>query len=130
LFITKQMQVALIGSSNMSKNMYISILVKEPNKNPKTKRIRNTLEDIQIILKGKFDLIEYDNESFIAYNYKSKSKCQIQIGKHILNGTIIVIGNDEERGDFTTLRKEQIKEFEKEFANKNTKIMGIEEQEM
>lgn len=114
----------------MSKNMYISILVKEPNKNPKTKRIRNTLEDIQIILKGKFDLIEYDNESFIAYNYKSNSKCQIQIGKHILNGTIIVIGNDEERGDFTTLRKEQIKEFEKEFSNKNTKVMGINEQEM
>lgn len=57
----------------MPKNMYISILVKEPNKNPKEKRIQNTLQDIEIILKGNFDLIEYDNESFIAYNYKSVS---------------------------------------------------------
>lgn len=114
----------------MPKNMYISILVKEPNKNPKEKRIQNTLQDIEIILKGNFDLIEYDNESFIAYNYKSDSKCQIQIGKHILNGTIILIGNNEELGDFATLKKQQIKEFKREFSNKNTKIIEKDEQEL
>ena len=114
----------------MPKNLYISILVKEPNKNPKHKRIRNTLEEIEIILKGNFDLLRYDNESFIAYNYKSNSKCQIQIGNHILNGTIVIIGNDEERGDFTTLRKEQIKEFQKEFSNKDTKVMEKDDLEM
>lgn len=114
----------------MPKNLYINILVKEPNKNPKTKRIRNNLEEIQVILKGNFELLEYDDESFIAYNYKSSSKCQVQIGKHILNGTIIVIGNDEVRGDFTTLRKQQIKEYTKELSNKDTKIMGVDDLEM
>ena len=49
---------------------------------------------------------------------------------HILNGTIVIIGNDEERGDFTTLRKEQIKEFQKEFSNKDTKVIEKDDLEM
>lgn len=111
----------------MLKDLYINVLIKEPNKNPIQVRIRNEVERITTILKGRFDLIEYDNESFIAYNYKSKSKEKIQIGEHIINGTIIIIGNNSEEGDFKALTKQQIKEFQKEFSISNTRIMEDEE---
>lgn len=111
----------------MLKDLYINVLIKEPNKNPIQMRIRNEIERITTILKGKIDLIEYDDESFIIYNYKSKSKNRIQIGEHIINGTIIIIGNNSEEGDFKALTKQQIKEFQKEFSVSNTRIMEDEE---
>lgn len=111
----------------MAKDLYINVLIKEPNKNPVQKRIRNEVERITKILKGEFDLIDYDKESFIAYNYKSKSKSKIQIGEHIINGTIIIIGNNSKEGDFKALSDEQIQEFQKEFSVSNTRIMEEEE---
>ena len=107
----------------MHDRMYIKVLIKEPNKNPIIKRIRNEIERLNRILGGDFDLIEYDENSFIAYNYKSTSKNQIQIGKHLFNGTILLIGNNKEEGDFRTLTDEQIKEFAKELSINNTKII-------
>lgn len=111
----------------MAQDLYIDVLIKEPNKNPIRKRIRNEVDRMTDILKGKIELIQYDNESFIAYNYKSKEKGKIQIGQHIIKGTIIIIGNNIKDGDFKTLSEEQIKEFKKEFSVSNTKIMEDEE---
>ena len=109
----------------MHDRMYIKVLIKEPNKNPIVKRIRNEVDRLHKILGGDFDLIEYDDDSFIAYNYKSTSKNQIQIGKYLFNGTILIIGNNTEQGDFRTLTDEQIKEFAKEFSVHNTKIIEV-----
>lgn len=114
----------------MHDRMYINVLIKEPNKNPIVKRIRNEIERLKKILGGDFDLIEYDENSFIAYNYKSTSKSQIQIGKYLFNGTILIIGNNIEQGDFRTLTEEQIKEFIKEFSVHNTKIIEEECEEI
>ena len=113
--------------------MYINVLVKEPYRNPVVKKIRNETARIEKILGGEFDLIEYDKYSFIAYNYKSKSKGQIQIGQHLINGTILIIGNNRKEGDFRTLTNEQIKEFSKELSAHNTKViqeMECEENEV
>jgi hypothetical protein len=103
--------------------MYINVLIKYPNKNPIIKKIRNELDRLNKILGGNFDLLEYDKNSFIAYNYKSKNKEQIQIGNHFLNGTIIVLGNDLKEGDFMGLSKEQIRDFTKEFSIHNTNFI-------
>lgn len=111
----------------MLKDLYINVLIKEPNKNPIKKRIRNEVERITTLLKGRFDLIEYDDESFIAYNYKSKSKGKIQVGQHIINGTIIIIGNNSKEGDFKALSEEQIQQFQKEFSVSNTRMIEDEE---
>ena len=108
----------------MHDRMYIKVLIKEPNKNPIVKKIRNELSRLNKILGGDIDLIEYDNDSFIVYNYKSTSKSQIQIGKYLFNGTIIVIGNNRNTCDFRTLSDEQIIEFCKEFSKYSTKIMA------
>ena len=110
----------------MHDRMYINVLIKEPNKNPKVKRIRNEIDRLNKILGGDFDLLEYDENSFIAYNYKSTSQNQIQIGKYLLKGTILVIGNNREECDFRTLTEEQIKEFSKELSVHNTKIIREE----
>lgn len=114
----------------MLKDLYINVLIKEPNKNPIKKRIRNEVERITTLLKGKFELIEYDDESFIAYNYKSKSKGKIQIGEHIIRGTIIIIGNNSKEGDFKALSEEQIKQFQKEFSVSNTRVIEDDEIEI
>lgn len=114
----------------MHDGMYINVLIKEPNKNPKIKRIRNEIDRIKQILGGDFDLIEYDKNSFIAFNYKSTSKNQIQIGNYLLNGTILLIGNNSQEGDFRTLTDEQIKEFSKELSIYNTKIINEECEEI
>ena len=111
----------------MLKDLYIDVLIKEPNKNPVQMRIRNEIERITKILKGRFDLIEYDKESFIAYNYKSKAKEKIQIGQYTINGTIIILGNNSEEGDFKALTKQQIQEFKKEFSISNTRVIEDEE---
>lgn len=111
----------------MLKDLYIDVLIKEPNKNPIKKRIRNEIERITTLLKGRFDLIEYDDESFIAYNYKSKARGKIQVGQHIINGTIIIIGNNAEDGDFKALSDKQIEQFQKEFSVSNTRVLEDEE---
>ena len=108
-------------------DLYINVLIKEPNRNPIKKRIRNEVARINQILKGNFDLLEYDSDSFIAYNYNSKSKGKIQIGQNIIYGTIIIIGNNPDIGDFKELSEEQIKEYKKEFSVSSTRIIENEE---
>ena len=105
-------------------DLYINVLVKEPNRNPKLKRIRNEIARINKVLGSEdFELIEYDKNSFIIYDYNSKSKQQIQIGKYFFKGTIIIIGNNTEQGDFKSLTKEQIKDYTKELSAKNTRVI-------
>lgn len=107
----------------MNDRMYIYVLVKEPNRNPVVRKMRNEISSIERILGGDFDLIEYDPYSFIAYNYKSRCKRQVQIGNHLINGTILIIGNNPVEGDFRTLTSEQIQDFSKELSAHNTKVI-------
>lgn len=44
----------------MLKDLYINVLIKEPNKNPIKKRIRNEVERITTLLKGRFDGVRID----------------------------------------------------------------------
>lgn len=105
----------------MPSDLYINVLIKTPNKNPKIKRIRNELERIRKIVGGEFDLIEYDKDSFIAYNYKLHSKKPIQVGNYLLSGNIVILRNDVENGDFASLTQKQISNFLKEFSISNSK---------
>ena len=114
----------------MPPDLYINVLVKTPNKKPKVKKIRNELDRIRKIVGGEFDLIEYDDESFIAYNYKLKSKNPIQIGNYLISGNIVIFRNDAENGDFASLTPKQLSDFIKEFSIHNSKKMEESEMEL
>lgn len=95
----------------MLKDLYINVLIKEPNKDPKVVRIRNEVPRIQKILDGNFDLLEYNKDIFIAYNYKAKTlnmKDNIKVKDKQLKGTIIFIGNNEQEGDFRELNEKEV----------------------
>lgn len=95
----------------MLKDLYINVLIKEPNKDPKVVRIRNEIPRIQKILGGDFDLLEYNKDIFIAYNYKAKTlkkEDNIKVKDKQLKGTIIFIGNNEQEGDFRELSAREI----------------------
>ena len=64
--------------------------------------------------------------SFIQFKY-SMGKEKIQIGQYTINGTIIILGNNSEEGDFKALTKQQIQEFKKEFSISNTRVIEDEE---
>lgn len=114
----------------MTPDLYINVLIKTPNKNPKIKRIRNELDRIRKIVGGEFDLIEYDKDSFIAYNYKLHSKHPIQIGNYLLSGNIVILRNDVENGDFASLTPEQMSDFIEEFSISNSKEIKERELEL
>lgn len=98
----------------------INALLIRPNKLPESIEITNTLQEQSKLVHGNVDIsyIPNDNEVCIIFNkYGSLNKYLVNryIGKEIIYGDFLIVGNDLNNGDFKSLSKLQIDKYSKLF---------------
>lgn len=96
------------------KDTFIKVVVKKPKEDAKVVRIRNELNRIDEIVKGRFEIFEYNKDLLIAYNFRSFS---LNMDKNLrfrgktFYGDIAIIGNNAENGDFRSLNQSEIEDI-------------------
>lgn len=90
---------------------YLIVIYKEVGKDPEFKKIKNDIQEIESILGGKIEQINFKNE-FIIFSKKNSSdlKPNIYISEHlklgmVIRGTVLIVGL--ENNNFKSLTKEQ-----------------------
>ena len=101
----------------------IRVIIVEPNKEPLTVKIKNTLEEKQNIVGGLIEFYELEHNVDLIYNEESKI-LNLDFNRIIKNdvvcGTFIIAG--QKNGYSISLSRKQIQKYKKEFALKNHKL--------
>lgn len=105
----------------MDANRFIDILYKKPNRNPKKIRIENTLEEMQKLVDGKIEVVEFQN-SLLICNRDGKIyglEPNVVINGDTICGSFFIAGNDIKNADFISLTPKQYRYFSKLFNKQN-----------
>ncbi len=116
----------------MEKNLYISGLLKNPNKNPKNVYMENNLANMRKLVNGDIEVFNY-KDILLVCNRKGKInrlEPNIEFDNDLICGSILIFGNDEINGDFISLSVKQMKKYKKEFSKENSLISSKEVVEM
>lgn len=101
----------------------IRVIIVEPNKEPLTVKIKNTLEEKQKIVGGLIEFYELEHNVDLIYNEESKI-LNLDFNRIIKNdvvcGTFIITG--QKNGYSISLSRKQIQKYKKEFALKKHKL--------
>ena len=101
----------------------IRVIIVEPNKEPYTVKIKNTLEEKQNIVGGLIEFYELEHSVDLIYNEESKI-LNLDFNRIIKNdvvcGIFIIVG--QKNGYSISLSRKQIKKYKKEFALKKHKL--------
>ena len=101
----------------------IRVIIVEPNKEPYTAKIKNTLEEKQKIVGGLIEFVELEHDIDLICNEESKIlnlDFNRIIKDDIICGTFIIVG--QKNGYSISLSRKQIQKYKKEFALKKHKI--------
>lgn len=105
------------------KNKLIRVIIVEPNKEPYTVKIKNTLEEKQNIVGGLLYFYDIENNVDLIWNEESKDlnlDFNRIVKDDIICGTFIVLGQKNCRS--VSLTRKQIQKYKKELALKNHKL--------
>ena len=101
----------------------IRVIIVEPNKEPYTAKIRNTLEEKQKIVGGLIEFVELEHNVDLICNEENKI-LNLDFNRIIKNdivcGTFIIAG--QKNGYSISLSMKQIQKYKKEFALKKHKL--------
>ena len=101
----------------------IRVIIVEPNKEPYTVKIKNTLEEEQTIVGGIIEFSELEHNIDLIYNEESKI-LNLDFNRIIKNdvvcGTFIISG--QKNGYSISLSRKQIQKYKKEFVLKKHKL--------
>lgn len=102
----------------------IRVIIVEPNKEPYTAKIRNTLEEKQKIVGGLIEFVELEHDIDLICNEESKIlnlDFNRIIKDDIICGTFIIVA--QKNGYSISLSRKQIKKYKKEFSLKKHKLV-------
>ena len=101
----------------------IRVIIVEPNKEPYTAKIRNTLEEKQKIVGGLIEFVELEHNVDLICNEENKI-LNLDFNRIIKNdivcGTFIIAG--QKNGYSISLSRKQVQKYKKEFALKKHKL--------
>ena len=101
----------------------IRVIIVEPNKEPYTAKIKNTLEEKQNIVGGLIEFCELEHNVDLIFNEESKI-LNLDFNRIIKNdivcGTFIISG--QKNGYSISLSRKQVQKYKKEFALKKHKL--------
>ena len=87
------------------------VLICEPGKKPKVKKIKNTLESLRAIVKGPIENVRIDYDLNLICNEEGKLtnlSPNIFIHEDIIAGPCIIAANDQTNEDYESLSMKQI----------------------
>ena len=101
-------------------------LLVEPNKLPQEVEFEKKLENLQKYVKGYIEqtYLSDDDSVVIVCNEEGKvkgMKLNRYIGHDIIAGPFLILGDDYENGEFTSLTDVQIEKYKKRFDEKSIK---------
>lgn len=104
----------------------IKVLYVSPNKMPKIIEIQNTLNSMRKLINGEIDVsnaLKDDSVYLICNGSKRKTDLSPNrmINQRTIYGDFIIVGNDNEKGDFKTLTTEQINKYQEQFNQSSIK---------
>lgn len=103
---------------------YLDVLLVEPNKKPKTMKIKNNIKEKRKLVNGniKYKYLQDCDDVVLICNDESKNK-DLPINRYIDNdvilGNFIIVGDNFEFGEDRSLTSEQIKKYKDKFNNKD-----------
>ena len=103
-------------------NNKIRVLIVEPNKEPKQKRIEHTLKNLQSIVGGLIEIVALENNADLICNEEGKLlnlELNRKVGQDVIAGTFIITG--QHYGETISLSRKQIKKYKKRFRLENDK---------
>ena len=102
----------------------IRVIIVEPNKEPYTAKIKNTLEEKQTIVGGLLYFYDIEHNVDLIWNEESKD-LNLDFNRVITNdivcGTFIIVG--QKNGYSISLRRKQIQKYKKEFSLKKHRLV-------
>ena len=100
----------------------IDVLFISLNKEPVTMEIENSLLAMKKLINGRIEIMDYpdDERVYVIYN-KEQQRINPNrvIDKKLIYGDFILVGNNIEDGDFKSLSKEQIRNYNNVFDNQS-----------